>query len=107
MFWEMVTGVLILGLVSSVLLPLLGPARPWAVADLRGARRLELQEKERLLRLIKDLDAEREREAIDPAEHERLRRDYLLQAAQVQRRLDAEPSEGSARGDGAAQEAEA
>ena len=48
-----------------------------------------------MLRLIKDLDAERERQAIDPQEHERLRRGYLLEAAQVQRKLDAEPSEDS------------
>ena len=90
MLWIVFLALLVLGALIAILLPLLRDRQPWLLAEDQAAVMLEklAEEKERVLRKLKDLDMEKESGAISELDHDELRQAYLQDAAMVNRRID-------------------
>jgi len=67
---------------------LLGPREAWDIDAGRGLLTRLGRRKERLLRVLKDIDEERQKGTLDPTEHARLRREYKREAIETMRELD-------------------
>ncbi len=87
MLWILILG-LVLALALAVLVVTL-TARPvsWRAEGAPSAVTALERDKERVLRLIKDLDGEAERDVLPREEVAALRDSYLREAALIQRRL--------------------
>ncbi|MCI0650803.1 MAG: hypothetical protein L0Z55_02845 [Planctomycetes bacterium] len=89
MLWELLFAAVIGAAIFLVLVPLLRAPVAWVRGDGDAARTLLRQEKNRILRALKDLEVERETGALAEAEHARVHAMLVVEAAEVNRRLDA------------------
>lgn len=106
--WIALLGLVSMILLAWILFPLSGVRRSWAPRERRSAAEQLEAERDRLLRLLKDLEHEREAGTIGEREYEVLRRDTLAETAAVYRRIDevAGATTAPAPGGGAAPRAE-
>ena len=77
-----------IGLLLLFLVCLMGPKEVWDIDSSRGILTELTRRKNQLLRVIKDLEQERENGAIDGDEFARLRNNYKMRAIGVMRELD-------------------
>ena len=89
MLWIVLLVLLVVGALIAILLPLFRDRQPWLLAGDQAEVMLEklAEEKERVLRKLKDLDMEKETGAISELDYEELRQSYLQDAAMVNRRI--------------------
>ena len=89
MLWIVFLVLLIAGALIAILLPLFRGRQPWILAGDQAEAMLEklAEEKERVLRKLKDLDMEKESGAISELDYDELRQAYLQDAAMMNRRI--------------------
>lgn len=87
--WILLLVITSLGTLALALFPLLLERPAWSHREEETLERMLEKEKERVLRLLKDLDLERDSRALAGGEYDDLRRAYLSEAALINRKLEA------------------
>ncbi len=87
MLWLAVLVVLCLALLAGILVPLLRPKEPWGVPEMETQLDRLLAEKQRTLRVLKDLDHEHRAGLMDDATHSDARAEYLERAVELNREI--------------------
>ncbi len=86
MLWLAFFLLVVVAALLVIVWPLRKPRVPWQALRTPAALNSLLLEKERLLRLLKDLDMERDAGTLGEAQYEELRRAYRIEAALAERR---------------------
>ena len=89
--WIILTIIFVVSAVAAVLLPLFKKKPTWIVESMEKLQvRLDalLDQKERALRRLKDLDLEKEAGSLTEAEYEQLRGEFIQDVVMVNRRIE-------------------
>ncbi len=87
MFWWGLLLIWALGILAWMLRPLFAPRQAWTSSGEGGARKRLEREKAGVLRLLKDLDVEKDAGSISEEEYQELRNAYRIEAAMIQRKV--------------------
>ena len=93
MLWIVLILLVVIAAFVAIIVPVFGRPEPWVLEGAGPTVKMLRKEKGRVLRLLKDLELEREAGSIDEERYEELRQSYLTEAAVLNRRLEELDSE--------------
>ena len=95
--WALILVSFLVLCAAAIAFPLFGKAVPWATESQLASLEEAYQARERVIRLLKDLEGDYESGQVQDGQYDTLQRAYLDEAALIKRRIEALESGDSAK----------